>query len=417
MPGHREPRSDPGPPARHGWFGLRHEDDERSVRAGASVTTAACHGFATASPTVPWRSAWACPATSCDSEEMTLYEWPLAERRTYQHSRGRGYIAERLVATMLDVGPHRSARRMRWRRRLRRRRWQPCWRRTSARRTRQAGAPSRGRRSSRVATAECADGSEFALGAPGRPGQGRVVPRRRRRLLRRPARSPPESRRSTTGTSGATIRHGTAGSSLRSCRQPVPRSQLHPRAVLPVTCTSAMSPQYAPDLTVEHNGFVNGTAALGDYLAEQYPDAGRRGRQERRVGRLRRSMAASPPTCSPTPRSPCSPRSTKTHPGRPSISTPDPRRAVERIRQHARLGGQRRARRARLGRPTVLGPGRPPQPRDRPRPLRLRLRPGQRPKERREIGQDPADLLATIDTNEAAIEATGVVQHSYTAPR
>ena len=28
----------------------------------------------------------------------------------------------------------------------------------------------------------------------------------------------------------------------------------------------------------------------------------------------------------------------------------------------------------------------------------------------------PADLLATIDTNEAAIEATGVVQHSYTAP-
>jgi Pectinacetylesterase len=29
--------------------------------------------------------------------------------------------------------------------------------------------------------------------------------------------------------------------------------------------------QYSPELTVEHNGFVNGTAALG-YLAEHYPD-------------------------------------------------------------------------------------------------------------------------------------------------
>jgi Pectinacetylesterase len=30
--------------------------------------------------------------------------------------------------------------------------------------------------------------------------------------------------------------------------------------------------EYSPELTVEHNGFVNGTAALG-YLAENYPDA------------------------------------------------------------------------------------------------------------------------------------------------
>jgi hypothetical protein len=30
--------------------------------------------------------------------------------------------------------------------------------------------------------------------------------------------------------------------------------------------------EYSPELTVEHNGFVNGTAALS-YLAEQYPDA------------------------------------------------------------------------------------------------------------------------------------------------
>jgi hypothetical protein len=32
------------------------------------------------------------------------------------------------------------------------------------------------------------------------------------------------------------------------------------------------------------------------------------------------------------------------------------------------------------------------------------------------IGKDPSKLLAVIDANEAAIEAAGVVQHSFTAP-
>ena len=32
------------------------------------------------------------------------------------------------------------------------------------------------------------------------------------------------------------------------------------------------------------------------------------------------------------------------------------------------------------------------------------------------MGQDPSTLLATIDANEATIEAAGVVLHSYTAP-
>ena len=32
------------------------------------------------------------------------------------------------------------------------------------------------------------------------------------------------------------------------------------------------------------------------------------------------------------------------------------------------------------------------------------------------IGADTADLAASIDANEAAIEDAGVVQHSYTAP-
>jgi len=31
------------------------------------------------------------------------------------------------------------------------------------------------------------------------------------------------------------------------------------------------------------------------------------------------------------------------------------------------------------------------------------------------MGRDPSELLAVIDTNEAAIEEAGVVQHSYTA--
>ena len=40
-----------------------------------------------------------------------------------------------------------------------------------------------------------------------------------------------------------------------------------------VTSNSATSPAvYSPELTVEHNGFVNGTAALS-YVAENYPDA------------------------------------------------------------------------------------------------------------------------------------------------
>ena len=32
------------------------------------------------------------------------------------------------------------------------------------------------------------------------------------------------------------------------------------------------------------------------------------------------------------------------------------------------------------------------------------------------MGLDPSQLLAVIDANEAAIEAAGVIQHSYTAP-
>ena len=64
--------------------------------------------------------------------------------------------------------------------------------------------------------------------------------------------------------------------------------------------------EYSPELTVEHKGFVDGTAALG-YLAEHYSDAA----QVVVVGKTAGgpplpSTAASSPTWFPTPRSPCS---------------------------------------------------------------------------------------------------------------
>ena len=79
--------------------------------------------------------------------------------------------------------------------------------------------------------------------------------------------------------------------------------------------------EYSPELTVEHNGFVNGTAALS-YLAEHYPDA----TQVVVLGKTPArspppSTAGSSPTCCPTPRSPCSAASPAHSPTTP-ISTP-----------------------------------------------------------------------------------------------
>ena len=64
------------------------------------------------------------------------------------------------------------------------------------------------------------------------------------------------------------------------------------------------TPKYSPELTVEYNGFVKGTATL-NYLAEHYPDA-------TQVVVVDKGTAAAPiyggppPTCSPTPTSRCS---------------------------------------------------------------------------------------------------------------
>ena len=86
---------------------------------------------------------------------------------------------------------------------------------------------------------QCADGSEFAFWERrGRPEQGRVLPGRRRQLLRRHVLSVyrPFRRRRTGGLRLEHLgrRSGTGGRDLRlrTSRQPVPRLQLHLRAVV-----------------------------------------------------------------------------------------------------------------------------------------------------------------------------------------
>ena len=72
--------------------------------------------------------------------------------------------------------------------------------------------------------------------------------------------------------------------------------------------------EYSPELTVEHNGFVNGTAAL-NHLADNYPDAAQVVAVGKTVGSVAApSTAASPPICFPTPRSPSSAASPATFP-------------------------------------------------------------------------------------------------------
>ena len=117
--------------------------------------------------------------------------------------------------------------------------------------------------------------------------------------------------------------------------------------------------EYSPELTVEHNGFVNGTAALS-YLAEHYPDAA----QVVVVGKTVGSIAA--PVYGGLA-SDLLPDAQVTVFGGQSGHIPDDPDLNAEIfgerwgayAQHARLGGQRRADRPRLGRPAVLGPGRP----------------------------------------------------------
>jgi hypothetical protein len=133
--------------------------------------------------------------------------------------------------------------------------------------------------------------------------------------------------------------------------------------------------KYSPKLTVEHKGFLNGTAALS-YLSENYPDAA----QVVVLGKTAGSVAA------------------PVYGGLVADLLPDPQITVFGAQSghipddpdlNAKFLGQlwgaydnmpdwevNEGLTARdWGAPPVLGAGRPPRPRDRARPLRLRLRP------------------------------------------
>ena len=173
--------------------------------------------------------------------------------------------------------------------------------------------------------------------------------------------------------------------------------------------------EYSPELTVEHNGYVNGTAALG-YLAENYPDAA----QVVVAGKTVGSIAA------------------PLYGGLVADRLPDARVTV--------FGGQSghvpddpELNAEILGELWGAYDNRPDwevndglTARDWG-PPRFWIQAGlhdpeivlarfdyaydaEGAKSAPDLGLDPSNLLAAIDANEAAIEAAGVVQHSFTAP-
>jgi hypothetical protein len=176
-----------------------------------------------------------------------------------------------------------------------------------------------------------------------------------------------------------------------------------------------VSRKYSPELTVEHNGFVNGTAAL-NRLAENYPDA----TQVVVVGKTMGSIAA------------------PVYGGLASDLLPDARVTVfggqsghipDDPDLNAEIFGELWGAHANMPdwevneRLTARDWGAP----------RFWVQAGLHDPEivlarfdyayDREAGGggqvtgvDPSDQLAVIDANEAAIEKTGVVLHSYTAP-
>ncbi|MER7171981.1 pectin acetylesterase-family hydrolase [Streptomyces mesophilus] len=175
------------------------------------------------------------------------------------------------------------------------------------------------------------------------------------------------------------------------------------------------SHEYGPDLTVQHRGYVNGTAAL-DYLAEQYPDA----TEVVVVGKTAGSVAA------------------PLYGGLVSDRLPDAKVTV--------LGGQSgawpdhpdfntRVLDATWGAydamPTWAVEGAEPAQwgppdfwakvgRHDPDLILSRFDFAHDPSAAVEVTEwmasQPPDILAEIDANEAAIERTGVTVHSFTAP-
>ena len=170
--------------------------------------------------------------------------------------------------------------------------------------------------------------------------------------------------------------------------------------------------EYSPQLTVEHNGFVNGTAAL-NYLADQYPDA-------TQVVIVDKGTAAAPIYGGLV--ADLLPDAHVTVFGANSGAVPDnpdlnaefgelwgaydnmPDWEVNQGLTARDWGPRRFWIQAGLHDPELVL-------------ARFDFAYDQEAAEEAEsLGLDPSELLATIDANEAAIEAAGVIQHSYTAP-
>ena len=173
--------------------------------------------------------------------------------------------------------------------------------------------------------------------------------------------------------------------------------------------------EYSPELTVEHNGFVNGTAALS-YLAEHYPDAD----QVVVVGKTDGSVAA--PVYGGLVADLLPDAQVTVFGGQSGHIPDDPDLNAEILGElwgaydnmpdwevneglTARDWGPPRFWiQAGLHDPDIVL-ARFDYAYD-----------GEAAESAESLGLDPSELLAVIDANEAAIEAAGVVLHSYTAP-
>jgi hypothetical protein len=172
---------------------------------------------------------------------------------------------------------------------------------------------------------------------------------------------------------------------------------------------------YSPELTVEHNGFVNSTAALG-YLAEHYPDAA----QVVVVGKTVGSVAS--PVYGGLAADMLRDAQVTVFGAQSGHIPDDPDLSAEVLGElwgaddtmpdwevndglTAREWGPTRFWiQAGLHDPDIVM-ARFDYAHDR-----------EAAGGAASLGLDPSQLLAVIDANEAAIEAAGVVQHSYTAP-
>jgi pectinacetylesterase len=173
--------------------------------------------------------------------------------------------------------------------------------------------------------------------------------------------------------------------------------------------------EYSPELAVEHNGYVNGTAALG-YIAEHYPDAA----QVVVVGKSDGSVAA--PVYGglvadllPSSQVTVFGAQSGHHPDDPDLNAEIlgelwgaydnmPDWEVNEGLTARDWGVPRFWVQAGLHNPEIVL-ARFDYAYDRSAAEGAEAR-----------GQDPSKLLAVIDANEAAIEEAGVVLHSYTAP-